>query len=102
MKNSFTLSFLVSNLALEQTENKTYHNKNSRKYRIKLTREQYEETRMVWKLSRYLNPRKYDGIDWQYQSSNEVLNNGITALQVLKTITNQNFISNYIPEQNDF
>lgn len=77
------------------------HNKNSRKNRIKLSSEEYQEKLIVWSLRRYISKIEYQGIEWQYISSGKKLNNGIFYEEILLVINSENIFENFSPKEND-
>ena len=94
-------SFLIKNVNILNNEDKEIHNKNSRKNKIKLSKVEYEQIRIVWTLSEQIGRKKYDGIDWQYKSSSDKLSNGITGAQILLKINSSNAFEDYTPKKND-
>lgn len=103
MNSDLILNFVEKEI--ESTSEKIFeqviNNRNSRRNKIKLTREEYEETQIVWNLRKYLSPKICDGIDWQYKSSSETLNNGITAYQILEKINQKNTFQEFKFQKND-
>ena len=95
------LEFVENTENLAEFDEELIHNKNSRKNKLKLTKSEYEEYETIWSLSKYLSENKYDGIDWQYQSSSEVLNNGIDFTQINDALKTTKIFENVTLEQND-
>ncbi|MDI9309762.1 MAG: hypothetical protein QM535_06070 [Limnohabitans sp.] len=81
------------------------HYKNSRRHKVKIeiTREAYEEKKIVWCLSKFI--RKADvstDTDWVYQGSEEKLSNGLTAMELADFLNSKNpFDFDYQPQNND-
>jgi hypothetical protein len=103
MTNSgFNFSFLTPNVKFSNNDDRVIHNKNSRKNKIKLSKAEYEEIKVVWTLSEYKGRREYDGIDWRYQSSSDKLGNGILGSQILQKINSSNVFEDFTPKENDY
>ena len=96
-----TINFIEQKSQPNYFEETIIHNKNSRKNKLKLTKEAYEETEIIWSLKKYISPKIYDGIDWQYQSSSESLNNGISAIQILEEINTNKTLNDFFIQEKD-
>lgn len=96
-----SFSFLIKNVNLSNSQDEVIHNKNSRKNKLKLSKVEYEQIKIVWTLSVYTERKKPDGIDWQYKSSSDKLSNGITGSQILKKLNSSNVFEDYTPKEND-
>ena len=99
---NFNFSFIYPSIEFSKSEEKIIHYKKSRKNKIKLSKSEYEEIKIVWTLSEYKGRIKYDGIDWQYQSSSDKLSNGIMGSQILQKLNSSNVFANYFPKENDY
>ncbi|AZA77863.1 hypothetical protein EG347_10200 [Chryseobacterium sp. G0186] len=97
-----SIDFIMKEPEVSIDDDKVIHNKNSRKNTIKLTRSQYEETSMVWKLSRFLRKEEFNNIDFQYISSSTQLSNGLSYEPVLSLLNSKTVFENYLPKENDF
>ncbi|MGD1319943.1 hypothetical protein [Chryseobacterium sp. 2R14A] len=53
-------------------------------------------------LSQFQRQMHYDGIEWQYQSSRNKLNNGLLAENILTLLNSEIIFENYLPKENDF
>lgn len=80
---------------------KIIHNKNTGKNKIKLTKSQYEETSILWRLSRFLKMEEYIGIDFQYRSSSPQLTNGLSYEPILSLLNSKAIFEDYQPKEND-
>lgn len=96
------IEFIIKDGSSLTSHEEIIHNKNSRRYKLKLTTFQYHETRIFWNLSEFKRKMQYDGIDWQYQSSRNTLNNGLLADTVLSVLNSGIIFANYSPQKNDF
>ena len=96
-----TINFIEENSQPNYFDEKIIHNQNSRRNKVKITKESYEETEIIWRLRKYISHKIYDGIDWQYKSSSEALNNGISAIQLLEKITTDKTLKEFIIKKND-
>ena len=84
-------------------DEKVIHHKKARKNSAKFDREKYEEKELIWTLKKYAGKRADDGIDWQYQSSTDKLNEVFTAKRIAELINSEvDFDFEYIPEDNDY
>ena len=77
-------------------------NKNSRKNKLKLSKTDYEETKIEWTLFKYIKELEYDsnGCEFLPESPSQQLNNGISAASILEII-NSDLIFEYLPQRND-
>ncbi|SDG26841.1 hypothetical protein [Epilithonimonas hungarica] len=98
--NQYKFSFKLEEQS--QFEPEVVHNKNSRKNRIQLTKTEYEEIIIEWRLSKYVKQVEYDINSCEFFpiSPSEELNNGISAESILEFI-NSNLIFDYLPQNND-
>lgn len=97
-----SIEFSIKNLSFSNKQENIIHNKNSRKNKLKLINEEYQEKIILWNLSRFEKDRNYDGIEWQYQSSRDQLNNRFSAENILKLLNSKSVLENYLPQENDF
>lgn len=95
------ITFILKELENLADDKKLLHHENSRKNKIKLSREQYEEASILWRLSKFLRKEEYNEIDFQYQSSNSQLSNGLSYEFILSLLNSQNVFGNYQSKEND-
>ncbi|MPT30315.1 MAG: hypothetical protein E2600_01340 [Chryseobacterium sp.] len=101
MKNIHNYIFSVKNKSrIDSTE--IIHNKHSRKNRLKLSKNDYEETIIKWSFFKYIKEIDYDLSNFEFvsQSSSQQLNNGLSATSILEII-NSDLIFDYTPLRND-
>ncbi len=80
-------------------EKKTTYNKTSRKNKVKLSKEEYEETIIKWDLFEFLHTKdEHFGMPW---SSSKSLNNGLSANSILKYLNSNLVFDFYTPKEND-
>lgn len=96
------IEFIIKKQNSKINQENIIHNKNSRVNKIKLSSAEYNETLILWTLSQFQRKMQYDGIDWQYQSSRNTLNNGLLAETVLSVLNSVIIFANYSPQKNDF
>lgn len=101
MKFDYTINFIEKEFSPNYYDEKIIHNQNSRRNKVKLTKEIYEKTEIIWSLRKYISPKIYDGIDWQHQSSSENLNNGISAIQLLEKFNTNKTLNEFNLQKND-
>ncbi|SIS36093.1 hypothetical protein SAMN05421768_10557 [Chryseobacterium joostei] len=95
------IDFIMKESEASMDDGKAIHNKNTRKNKIKLTKSQYEETFMLWRLSRVLKMEEYNGIDFQHKSSSPQLSNGLSYEPILSLLNSKVIFENYQPKEND-
>lgn len=95
------IDFIMKELEASMDGRKAINNKNTRKNKIKLTKSQYEETFMLWRLSRFLKMEEYNGIDFQHKSSSPQLSNGLSYEPILSLLNSKVIFENYQPKEND-
>ncbi|MGE8434563.1 hypothetical protein [Chryseobacterium joostei] len=95
------IDFIMKEPEISVDEIKTIHNKNTRNNKIKLTKSQYEETFMFWRLSRVLKMEEYNGIDFQHKSSSPQLSNGLSYEPILSLLNSKAVFEDYQPKEND-
>lgn len=96
-----SIDFIMKEPKVSIDDDKAIHNQNSRKNKVKLTKTQYEETSMVWKLSRFLRMEEFNNFDFQYISSSTQLSNGLSYEPFLSLLNSKAVFENYIPQEND-
>lgn len=80
------------------------HRKNSRrnKTKIVLSKEECEETKITWRLRKYIGPLIYDGIVFTPMSAKDRLTDEITAEKIAKFLNDKVvFDFEYEPNEND-
>lgn len=63
--SEINIEFILKKLSLLNYQEDIIHNKNSRKNKLKLTSEAYQEKIILWNLSEFEKERIYDVIEWQ-------------------------------------
>tara|TARA_B100001059_G_scaffold178085_1_gene178709 strand:- start:355 stop:861 length:507 start_codon:yes stop_codon:yes gene_type:complete len=102
-KITFEFITVKSNKEKQDKNEKIIHHKNSRKNRVKFRKEKYEEKELIWTLKKKKGERAADGMNWQYQSSADKLNDELTAENIVGIINlGIEFDFEYIPQENDF
>ncbi|MDY0932509.1 hypothetical protein [Chryseobacterium sp. CFBP8996] len=101
-ESKINIEFIIKKQNPILKEKDLIHNKNSRKNKLKLTPVEYNEILIFGNLSEFKKKIQYDGIDWQYQSSRNTLNNGLLAETVLSILNSGIIFANYSPQKNDF
>lgn len=104
MSNSeLKLNFVVDKNEVTTTEKKIIHNKNSRRNKIKLSRDEYQETVMKWSLFEYLQPVKDNPLNTEFfpLSSSKSLKNGLSADSILKYLNSNLVFDFYELKEND-
>ncbi|MCL1673987.1 hypothetical protein ACV0BM_011490 [Elizabethkingia meningoseptica] len=96
-----SIEFILNNNISEPEPKVIIHNKRSRKNRIKLNKNQYEETKIHWCLSEYVGLKEDDGFDWVYKACSTELNNGLSAEMFQQIINSNSLFSNYTIKDND-
>ncbi|WBX77979.1 hypothetical protein PG911_06905 [Tenacibaculum ovolyticum] len=88
------------NLAIEE---KIVHNKKSRKNKIKLSRNEYQETIIKWVLFEYLHPVESNHLESEFfpLCSSKFLNNGVTVKSILLYLNSNIVFDFYRPKEND-
>ncbi|QQV04330.1 MULTISPECIES: hypothetical protein [Chryseobacterium] len=80
------------------------HYKNSRRHKTKivLSKEECEETKISWRLRKYIRSVIYDGLDFTPMSAKDRLTDEITAEKIAKFL-NDDFVFDfeYEPDEND-
>lgn len=94
------ISFIVKK-DTSDNKGKIVHNKNSRRHRAKLDRDQYEETIILWRLSKFMGLEEYNGFDFTYIFSNPQLPNGLAYQPFLTLLNSETVFEDYIPNEND-
>jgi hypothetical protein len=99
-----TIYFKISDEDLPNQSLAVVHNKHNRKNRFKLTKNEYEETRVRWSLSKFLRKTVYNPNDCEFipMSSSDMLSNGLSNNEVLKHLNSDISFDNYIPQDNDY
>ena len=84
-------------------EKKIIHNKNSRRNKIKLSRDEYQETIIKWSLSEYIQPVEDNPLNSEFfpMPSSKSLNNGLSADSILKLLNSNLVFDFYQPKEND-
>ncbi|WP_298417402.1 hypothetical protein [uncultured Kordia sp.] len=84
-------------------EQKVIHNKNSRKNKIKLSKEEYEETLIKWCLFKYVQPLNDNLFNTEFfpLTPSEVLNNGLSANFIANYLNSNLVFDFYQPKEND-
>ena len=80
------------------------HHKKSRrnKTKILLTKEECEETKITWRLRKYIRPLIYDGLDFTPMSASDRLTDEITTEKIVKFLNDNLFFDfEYEPNEND-
>ncbi|WP_299229671.1 hypothetical protein [uncultured Psychroserpens sp.] len=97
------LNFVVDKNEVTTTEKKIVHNKNSRRNKIKLNRDEYQETVIKWSLSKYLQPVKENPLNTEFFpiSSSKSLSNGLSADSILKYLNSNLVFDFYELKEND-
>ncbi|OCK49740.1 hypothetical protein BA768_07530 [Chryseobacterium sp. CBo1] len=96
------IEFIIKTQNSKVSQESIVHNKNSRRNKIKLTSAEYNDLIIIWSLSQFQRQMHYDGIEWQYQSSRNKLNNGLLAENILTLLNSEIIFENYLPKENDF
>lgn len=96
------IDFIIKTQNSKVNQENIVHYKNSRGNKIKLSSAEYNEAIILWSLSQFQRKIQYDGIDWQYQSSRNTLNNGLLAETVLSVLNSGIIFANSSPQINDF
>ena len=97
------MDFVVDKKETSTVEKKIIHNKNSRRNKIKLSREEYNKTIMTWYLFEYLHPVEDDPMNIEFfpLTSSECLNNGWSANTILNYIKSNSIFDFYQVKEND-
>ncbi|WP_430411256.1 hypothetical protein [Kordia sp.] len=84
-------------------QKKLIHNKNSRRNKIKLRKEDYEETILKWCLFEYIQPVEDNPYDTAFfpLTSSEALNNGLSANSIINYLNSNLVFDFYQPKEND-
>lgn len=86
------------------TEPIIIHNKNNRRNKIKLSKNEYEETILKWRLSEFVKKKEYDPDECSFTpiSSSDFLSNGLSCDKIIGFINTDLIFENYLPQENDF
>ncbi|MEC4048912.1 hypothetical protein OX284_005700 [Flavobacterium sp. SUN046] len=80
------------------------HHKNSRRHKTKiiLSKEECEETKITWRLRKYIRPKTNDGFDFTPMSASDRLSDEMTTEKIVKFL-NDIFVFDfeYEPNEND-
>ncbi|WP_162926056.1 hypothetical protein [Chryseobacterium aurantiacum] len=95
------IDFIMKESEASIEDRKSIHNKNTGKNKIKLTKSQYEETSILWRLSRFLKMEEDNGIDFQYRSSSTQLTSGLSHEPILSLLNSKAVFESYQPKEND-
>jgi len=96
------IEFIIKDGSSSTNQEEIIHNKNSRRYKLKLTTSQYYETTIFWNLS---SSKLRDDLGfefYQYQSSRHKLNNGLLAETIVSLLNSTKIFGNYSAQKNDF
>ena len=80
------------------------HHKNSRRHKTKivLSKEECEETKITWRLRKYIRPKTNDGFDFTPMSASDRLSDEITTEKIVKFLNDNVFFDfEYEPNEND-
>lgn len=104
MSNSkLKLNFVVEKNEITTTEKKIIHNKNSRRNKIKISKDEYQKTVIKWSLYKYLQPPGDNPLNIEFfpLSSSKSLNNGLSADSILKYLNSNLVFDFYELKEND-
>lgn len=91
--------FKIEKTETSLVEKKIIHNKNSRRNKIKLSKDEYQRTIIKWSLFEFLNEKQeHFGMPL---SSSESLNNGLSATSILKYLNSNLVFDFYQLKEND-
>jgi hypothetical protein len=80
-------------------DDKIIHNKNSRRNKIRLSKDEYQETTIKWTLFEFSHKNdEHFGMPW---SSSKSLNNGLSASSILKYLNSNLVFDFYQLKEND-
>ncbi|KAB1154249.1 hypothetical protein F7018_14865 [Tenacibaculum aiptasiae] len=97
------LNFIVDKNESLTIAKKIIHNKNSKRKKLKLNRNEYQETVLKWTLFKYLQPAEDNPLNSEFfplPPSNS-LNNGLSADLILKYLNSNSVFNFYKLKKND-
>ena len=102
-KSELKLNFIIDENETSTIEKKIVHHKNSRRNKVKLSREEYNKTIIIWYLFEYLHPVEDDPMNIEFfpMPSSESLNNELSAKTIVNYINSNSVFDFYQPKEND-